>query len=1438
MDGVLGRASESLRCFFVNGQLVPTNDAFVGMSSCPVDVPWLPALASAWDDSTRLYQQIAQCLAPKVSVYVLHVHVQRANAPGAPLANWFALLQCLLPKPAPPAAAPPNIARAECTRSPYFSHTTAVSMRRMVRTDTLPPSLPLLLPDALLSLRAIAQVDQKYLVCVCAAQQQRSAEELSMCTAACAAWIAETERPMPMEYADTPISALRSMPPALQQALASSACHTAIRFHQPLAHEQMERLLHQWTEVAFPFQCAHGRPSAVCVWRAWRPAPRSRPVRWERLASMDLTNLRESLEVSGEQSPAALCHDHDERLTDEFRVAALQLTNLYKQGRQNTHKAFVDGYTKALCDTIECLAQESPLEAQTRLDRLRSYLLRRLETLQSDAQEHEEASESKSAHAASPCARPRRPLNERRTEGHRSPPGTQEVKPKTPHARHEHSRRTAYTDAPPSEESEDFTTAVAPATPAADRPRKRRRPVSSMHTRPHDRFLGVATRGIAMQYVGKLVSSVYNTITPNINPSTLTGAIDVIVVEREVEVDETTTLQDGTQTTTKRRTTELSSSPFHVRFGKMSVLRPAERKVTLHLNDSPDPLPFAMKVGENGEAFFVMKLENAQSDVPEDLVTSPMVHASEIEKPGDPEPLDLGAAEASAPGSATPPTNEADKNVNVTVPNVGDPSVLDLDMEGYKVSDLKRELALKQGQRFANEMPLRQRHGGNNLFSVSERLDQPQLHWQQEFLARFQSQGRRVGALRRRSSDASVRDSIVRQERPRIPVSVSDTALSLIGVREAFEHEPVASGLYLQEPDAIDTQTEDEGEFGTLTCAEADPYLFQLQIDDSTVYTFELSLCLCLPQASEMDCERMFDEGRISFQRFLEDKSMADDARLCLRHKDTYHWRATEPDMFTTLLLYREALLRSTDEKPKATAKASVWRRLWGKDAAAPPTSAPVPVSADSPAEPVPSSAPTTPVSSDSESESETPLPETYVKTLRLSSDQLKQLGLRKGTNTITFSVTSSYSGVATCRAHIFLWDCEKPVVVSDIDGTITKSDALGHVFTLMGRDWTHLGVAKLYHDIAQNGYRLMYLTSRAIGQADITRDYLRNINQNNYQLPDGPVIMSPDRLMASLHREVILRKPEVFKMACLRDIARLFGVDPAHPDEDHSTPFYAGFGNRITDALSYRSVNIPSSRIFTIDSNGQVKMELLELAGYNTSYPNMTDLVDQMFPPIATKKRSEKSAAFSDFNFWRDDVPTDVELPPLEDLVPPVQPTSPSLRGLRSPKQTAVSVPMRSQTEGPPTANDTPKPSRLRRLLGLRRKDKRETTPGTQSPEMQVRSFDLSDGSLSPPSGMSLSLSPSSPGWDRHILTYDDPEDMHGAEEPDDEHLESEAYTPAARRRLERRYRLLYGSSSLSLDDGERRERSMPDSAQAAPEPENEDPLLESGDIQFEWQG
>lgn len=108
-------------------------------------------------------------------------------------------------------------------------------------------------------------------------------------------------------------------------------------------------------------------------------------------------------------------------------------------------------------------------------------------------------------------------------------------------------------------------------------------------------------------------------------------------------------------------------------------------------------------------------------------------------------------------------------------------------------------------------------------------------------------------------------------------------------------------------------------------------------------------------------------------------------------------------------------------------------------------------------------------------------------------------------------------------------------MIISDVDGTITKSDMLGHVLPRFGRDWTHTGIAKLYTAIKKNGYEILYLTARPIGMADETREFLKNIKQDqNFNLPDGPVIMSPDRMIKSLSREVILKKPQVLLLSFL----------------------------------------------------------------------------------------------------------------------------------------------------------------------------------------------------------------------------------------------------------------------------------------------------------------
>lgn len=48
------------------------------------------------------------------------------------------------------------------------------------------------------------------------------------------------------------------------------------------------------------------------------------------------------------------------------------------------------------------------------------------------------------------------------------------------------------------------------------------------------------------------------------------------------------------------------------------------------------------------------------------------------------------------------------------------------------------------------------------------------------------------------------------------------------------------------------------------------------------------------------------------------------------------------------------------------------------------------------------------------------------------------------------------------------------------------RSDVLGHILPMVGRDWAQLGVAQLFSKIEANGYKLLYLSARAIGQSRV----------------------------------------------------------------------------------------------------------------------------------------------------------------------------------------------------------------------------------------------------------------------------------------------------------------------------------------------------------------
>ncbi|KAG2302387.1 hypothetical protein Bca4012_060697 [Brassica carinata] len=254
------------------------------------------------------------------------------------------------------------------------------------------------------------------------------------------------------------------------------------------------------------------------------------------------------------------------------------------------------------------------------------------------------------------------------------------------------------------------------------------------------------------------------------------------------------------------------------------------------------------------------------------------------------------------------------------------------------------------------------------------------------------------------------------------------------------------------------------------------------------------------------------------------------------------------------------------------------------------------------------------------EKQQEKPLPRPVKKTVRAlapTSEQLASLDLKEGMNTVNFTFSTNI-----VDARIYLWKWNARIVVSDVDGTITRSDVLGQFMPLVGIDWSQTGVTHLFSAVKENGYQLMFLSARAISQASITRQFLINLKQDGKALPDGPVVISPDGVFPSLYREVIRRAPHEFKISCLAEIRSLF--PPEH------NPFYAGFGNRDTDEISYLEVGIPRGKIFTINPKGQVAVNRRV---DTRSYTNLHALVNGIFPATTTSSERED---FNTWNFWK----------------------------------------------------------------------------------------------------------------------------------------------------------------------------------------------------------
>lgn len=228
---------------------------------------------------------------------------------------------------------------------------------------------------------------------------------------------------------------------------------------------------------------------------------------------------------------------------------------------------------------------------------------------------------------------------------------------------------------------------------------------------------------------------------------------------------------------------------------------------------------------------------------------------------------------------------------------------------------------------------------------------------------------------------------------------------------------------------------------------------------------------------------------------------------------------------------------------------------------------------------------------------------ETIHSSRQLEHEQLVDLGLEKGINEIKYCVLTSKGEEKVVIGYIFLWNHYEKVVVSDIDGTITRSVLRGQILTIIGHDWYHDHISELLTSIAENGYKILYLSARPFFQCDITRTLLKSIKQDEKTLPWGPLIVNTVGFLDAFHGEIIEKNSDEFKIKILKELCQLFP----------SNPFYAGFGDKITDVNTYSSIGINDSFIFIVDESGTVNFNIK--VKEQLTYKKLIEKMNKLFP-------------------------------------------------------------------------------------------------------------------------------------------------------------------------------------------------------------------------------
>lgn len=192
---------------------------------------------------------------------------------------------------------------------------------------------------------------------------------------------------------------------------------------------------------------------------------------------------------------------------------------------------------------------------------------------------------------------------------------------------------------------------------------------------------------------------------------------------------------------------------------------------------------------------------------------------------------------------------------------------------------------------------------------------------------------------------------------------------------------------------------------------------------------------------------------------------------------------------------------------------------------------------------------------------------------------------------------------IGVAFVNLFVWSSKDKVLISDIDGTITKSNTTGIFDTILTEQYAHCheGICQLYAAIVgqvnnkdssgndeETSTRVVYLTSRPVALASCTRRFLENLRQGGgHCLPQGPILGFHGNFTQLLWMELVSHRTQEFKADRLwKNLVQPFQEAGA----PHHQDFLLGaFGNTLMDIQAYHMVGVGLQHSYLIEKSSKI---------------------------------------------------------------------------------------------------------------------------------------------------------------------------------------------------------------------------------------------------------